>query len=61
MTPRRMGSALLLALVALVLLVASGALDIRVSWRDNAAEAIDLFGDTRPDVAAAPDVFWVRE
>ncbi len=61
MTPRRMGSALLLALLALVLLDASGALDIRVNWRDNAAEAIDFFGDDTSDVAAAPDAFWQEQ
>ena len=61
MTPRRMGTALLLALLALVLLEASGALDIRMSWRDNAAEAIDFFGDDTPDIAAAPDAFWQEQ
>ena len=56
------GKALVLTGVALASLVASGVLDVRVRWVDNAAQAIDLFGsggddeEEQPAVAAGP--FW---
>ena len=56
---RRFGSMVLVALVAFVALVASGVLEIRMSCRGNAANAIDLFGDDEDEervVKAEP--FW---
>jgi serine protease Do len=60
MTSRRFTSLLVVACATFVLLVASGALDIRVSWRGNSAQAIDLFGkgDDAASAAEAGDTFW---
>jgi serine protease Do len=60
MKASRLGSALLLSAAAVLLLVASGALDVRITWRDNTARAIDLFGsqeDPEPD-APTGERFW---
>jgi len=58
MNARRLAVVLLLGALAMVALVASGALEVR--WRGNAAQAIDLFGSgdkAKPaDEATAP--FW---
>ena len=43
MRPRGFSTALLLASVAGIVMMATGALDVRVSLRENAANAIDLF------------------
>ena len=57
---RRFGSILLVALVALVALVVSDRLEIRVNWRSNDAHALDLFGkhdgEEKEVSEAAP--FW---
>jgi serine protease Do len=60
MTSRRFTSFLVVGCATFVLLVASGALDIRVSWRGNSAQAIDLFGkdDEAASSAEAGDAFW---
>ncbi len=56
------GKALVFTGVALVALVAAGALDVRVRWADNAAQAIDLFGGGSDDEQEPPAVsagpFW---
>jgi serine protease Do len=60
MKASRLGSALLLSAAAAVLLVVSGALDVRITWRDNAARAIDLFGSKESPKPDAPtgERFW---
>jgi serine protease Do len=57
---RRFGTILLLLSVAAALLVASGAIDVRIGWRTNVAEAIDLFGgDDEPKAGGRDDApFW---
>ncbi len=52
MKASRLGTALLVSAATVTVLVASGALDVRITWRDNAARAIDLFGSKKE---AAPD------
>ena len=52
MKASRLGTALLVSAAAVTVLVASGALDVRITWRDNVARAIDLFGSKKE---AAPD------
>jgi serine protease Do len=53
---------LFLLCAAVAALAATGALDIDVHWRDNVAEAIDLFGDQEeagsPPAAPAAEGFW---
>ncbi len=50
---------LLLFVVAGGLLIASGVVDVHVSFRDNVAEAIDLFGEEEPETSADPaGAFW---
>ncbi|MBW2270262.1 MAG: DegQ family serine endoprotease [Deltaproteobacteria bacterium] len=56
MKTRRFGSVVLLASLALVALVVSGVLDIRVDWRGGEAQAIDLFGSDDADTDA--EAFW---
>jgi len=59
MKTARIGSILLYTAIAVILLTGAGVLDIRVDWRDNVAQAIDLFGtkkDEKPAVPAEP--FW---
>jgi len=40
----RLGSTLLYLAAAVILLSGAGVLDVKVDWRDNAAQALDLFG-----------------
>ncbi len=59
MTRRGLISFFLVGGVALALLVSSGLLEINFNWRDNASNAIDLFGnDDEEKRAAAGDPFW---
>jgi len=47
--------------VAAAALVASGVLEVRVSWLDNDAQALDLFGsndDAEPGAASTGEPFW---
>jgi serine protease Do len=46
------------AAVLVAILIASGHLDVQITWRDGVAQAIDLFGkdDADSDIAAEP--FW---
>jgi serine protease Do len=58
---RTFGKVLIGLAVVLAVLVASGALEVRVSWLDNDALALDLFGndkDAGKDPAPAADPFW---
>ncbi|MCZ6781993.1 MAG: DegQ family serine endoprotease [Proteobacteria bacterium] len=58
---KRFGVILLFTAAVLVLLVSSGALEIRFDWSDNSATAIDLFGnnDEADAEAAIPtEIFW---
>ena len=58
---RTFGKVLIGVAVALAVLVASGALEVRVSWLDNDALALDLFGrdkDGGEDPAPAAEPFW---
>jgi serine protease Do len=60
MKASRLGNALLVSAAAVAVLVASGALDVRIVWRDNAARAIDLFGskeEAEPD-ESTEERFW---
>jgi serine protease Do len=57
----RIGTILLYTAAAVILLVGGGVLDIRVDWRDNVAQAIDLFGKDDDSVDEPPDYgepFW---
>ena len=54
---RHLGSFVLVASLALVALVVSGTLDIRVDWRGGEARALDLFGSNDPD--EGDEAFWV--
>ena len=56
MKSHRLGSFILLASLALVALVVSGALDIRVDWRKGEAQALDLFGSSDED--KGDEAFW---
>jgi serine protease Do len=59
-----LGKVLLLVPVAVILLIASGALDVRVDWRGNAARAIDLFGDDGEEEGSGKtsgEPFWREE
>jgi serine protease Do len=59
MNARRLAVVLLLGALALVALVASGALEVR--WRGNAAQAIDLFGSSDKGKASGGEAaapFW---
>lgn len=55
MKSRSLGSILLLSATAVVALVVSGALDIRVDWRAGEANALDLFGSSGE---SHPEAFW---
>ncbi|HEY8155320.1 MAG TPA: Do family serine endopeptidase [Myxococcota bacterium] len=60
MKVRGLGTILVLGAAAVVLLVASGALDVRLLWRGNEAVAVDWFGN-EPKAQAAPPAgapFW---
>jgi serine protease Do len=57
MTAPRFASSLLLATLALLVLVASGALDVRINWRGSSAKAIALFGTGEKQQPEA-DPFW---
>ena len=60
MKASRLGLAILLSAAAAALLVASGAVDVRITWRDKAAHAIDLFGskeEARPETPTG-EPFW---
>ena len=60
MKVRGWGTVLVLLLAAGVLLIASGALDVRLVWRGNEALAVDWFGSKSETPAAqpAPAPFW---
>jgi serine protease Do len=60
---KSLGRVLVVLGAALAALLATGALDVQVRWRDNVARAIDLFGKGSakkggPDTAAPGDIFW---
>ena len=60
MKARGFSNTLLLASVAGILMMASGALDVRVSLRENAANAIDLFrSDDDPEESS--ERFWAEQ
>jgi serine protease Do len=56
----RIGTVLLYSAAAVILLVGGGVLDIRVDWRDNGAQALDLFGkgDDKGESAEPGEPFW---
>jgi serine protease Do len=57
MKTSRIGSVLLVTAAVVIVLTGSGVLDVQIAWRDNAAEAIDLFKkDEDKQVSAEP--FW---
>ena len=61
MTVRRLVTTLVAAAALAAALVLSGALDVDVRWRDNAAGAIDLFGRSKEEAKETPprgDAFW---
>jgi serine protease Do len=59
MNARRIATLVLLGSCTLLLLMASGALDVRVIWRGPDAHAIDLFGGS-DDEPAAGEPFWAE-
>ena len=56
MNTARLGSVLLTVAVATIVLTGSGVLDIQINWRDNSAQAIDLFKRDEKKTSDAP--FW---
>ena len=61
MKPRRALSFVFLILIGATVLVASGALDVRVDWRGNSASAINLFGDdeaSKEEGVVTAEPFW---
>ena len=60
MKTARIGTVLLYAAAAVILLAGGGVLDIRIDWRDNVAQALDLFGGDEEEEQAAPagEPFW---
>ncbi len=63
MTARRTTTLLLLVAAGVFLALASGVLDVHVDWRvdENAARAIDLFGDDKGGDAGPEVPFWQEE
>jgi serine protease Do len=55
-----LGKLLLLVPVAVILLIATGALDVRLDWRGNPARAIDLFGGDEGERGNG-EPFWREE
>jgi serine protease Do len=57
---RGLGTIAVLLVAAVALLVASGALDVRMVWRGNQALAVDWFGSEKQGDAATPEAapFW---
>jgi len=51
------GKLLLLVPVAVILLIATGALDVRLDWRGSPARAVDLFGGDREEEGNG-EPFW---
>jgi serine protease Do len=59
MQKARIGTVLLYAAAAVILLIGGGVLDVHVDWRDNAAQALDFFGSDDDDASAdAGKPFW---
>jgi serine protease Do len=60
MKTARIGTVLLFTAAAVILLAGGGVLDIRVDWRDNVAQALDLFGGDEEEEQASPagEPFW---
>jgi serine protease Do len=60
MNTARIGTILLYAAAAVILLVGGGVLDIRVDWRESVAQALDLFGDEGDEKQASTggEAFW---
>jgi hypothetical protein len=60
MKVRGLGGVLILLAAVFALLVGSGALDVRLSWRGNDAVAVDWFGKGEQTQAAQPanKPFW---
>ncbi|MFQ5418238.1 MAG: trypsin-like peptidase domain-containing protein, partial [Myxococcota bacterium] len=58
MKTARIGSLLLYTATAVIVLTGSGVLDIDVNWRDNGAQAIDLFKSGDDVRAASGEPFW---
>ena len=48
------------AAVLVAILIASGQLDVQITWRDGVAEAIDLFGKDDAESDAAAEPFWAE-
>jgi serine protease Do len=60
MKSARIGTVLLYAAAVVILLVGSGVLEIHIEWRDNVAQALDLFGGDEDETQAATsgESFW---
>jgi serine protease Do len=62
MSVRRLFSYFVVTAAAVAALVVSGVLDVDVRWRDNTAQAIDLFGskeeETTPEAPVPGGPFW---
>jgi len=60
MKTSRIGPVLLYTALAVILLAGGGILDVRIDWRDNVAQALDLFGDDEPkrEATAKAEQFW---
>jgi serine protease Do len=60
MKTARIGTILLYTAAAVILLAGGGVLDIHVDWRDNVAQALDLFGGDEKEKPGSTDAesFW---
>jgi serine protease Do len=60
MKTSRIGPVLLYTALAVILLAGGGVLDVRIDWRDNVAQALDLFGDSAAEKqkTAKGERFW---
>jgi len=60
MKTSRIGPILFYTALAVILLAGGGVLDVRIDWRDNVAQALDLFGESAAEKreAARGERFW---
>ncbi|UCE86541.1 MAG: trypsin-like peptidase domain-containing protein, partial [Deltaproteobacteria bacterium] len=55
-----MAHVILVSAVALVALIATGTVDVRVDWNRGAASALDLFGESEETTPEAAEPFWTE-
>jgi serine protease Do len=55
---KTLGKLFFVAAALVAILIASGTFDVRITWRDGVARAIDLFGRGDAEAGAALESFW---